>query len=251
MKIEYRGEIGIFRMQAGKANAFSAAFLASLDEKLDEIIEQPVNCLVVTGDEKNFSAGLNLIELWDYDRMRLTQFLERFSSVFMKVLKLPSIVIAAVNGNAIAGGAILALLADYRIMARGESRIGVNEIDVGIPFPPQVLEIVKQRLPRPSYFDAIYRGLLYKPDEALKAGFVDEVCEPSMLEERAISLAQEMALKSRSSLASIKHHLHALDVEKLEMIGRLGNSDFIDIWFSEDTRSRMGALVEALKAKKR
>jgi enoyl-CoA hydratase/carnithine racemase len=238
-------------MNTGKANSIGGNFLAALGQALNELHEKRVKCLIMTGYEKNFCAGLNLIELWEYDRAQLTHFLEQFADVFVGVIKLPCVLIAAVNGNAIAGGAILAQLADYRLMARGDSRIGVNEINIGIPFPHQALEIVKQRLPRRSYFDAIYRGLLYSPDEALKAGFLDEVCEPSMLEGRALSLAEEMAAKSRDALAEIKKNIGVFDVERLEKMGRIGNSAFVDVWFSEETRSRMGALVESLKAKKR
>jgi enoyl-CoA hydratase/carnithine racemase len=251
MKIEYRGEVGILRMQAGKANAMSPSFLSLLDQKFDELQERPVTCLILTGDDKNFSAGLNLIELWEYDRIQLAQFMEQFAATFVRLIRLPFAVIAAINGNAVAGGAILAQLADYRIMARGDARIGVNEINVGIPFPQQALEIVKSRLPRSSYFDAIYRGLLFTPDEALKYGLIDEVCEPTDLEQRAFALAEELAAKNRVALTSIKHNLAAFDIERLERLGRIGNSEFIDIWFSDETRSRMGKIVESLKAKKR
>src|SRR5207253_3584377 len=138
-----------------------------------ELQKQPVGCVILTGYEKHFSTGLNLLELWEYDRAQMTQFLQQFCTVFMKVVRLPQVIVAAINGNAIAGGAILAQTADYRIMARGEARIGVNEINVGIPFPRQALEIIKSRLPRQYYFDAIFRGLLFTPDEALKIGFLD------------------------------------------------------------------------------
>lgn len=251
MRVEYRDNIAIARMQLGKANAMGASFLTGLTQILDQLQEKPAGCVILTGYDRFFSAGLNLLELWEYDRVELTQFLNKFSSTFIRLVKLPQVVIAAINGNAIAGGAILAQTADYRIMARSEIKIGVNEIQLGIPFPRQVLEIVKDRLPPTSHFDAIYRGLLYTPDEALKVGFVDEVCESDELEKRAFSLAQEIASKQWDALACIKQDLLASRVEKLEMLGRLGDSDFINIWFSKDTRARMGMLVESLKAKKK
>jgi enoyl-CoA hydratase/carnithine racemase len=251
MHIEYKDKIAIVRMQLGKANAMGTDFLSSLSKVLDQLQEKPTGCVVLTGYDRFFSAGLNLPELWEYDRFQLTQFLEQFSTVFMRLMKVPQVVIAAINGNAIAGGAILAQTADYRIMAKGDIKIGVNEIQVGIPFPRQVLEIVKDRIPNRSYFDVFYRGVLFNPEEALKVGLIDEVSEPTALEERAISLAQEMAAKNWEALACIKRDLCASKMEKLEMLGRLGDSDFINIWFSEDTRARMGAIIESLKAKKK
>jgi 3,2-trans-enoyl-CoA isomerase len=251
MHIEYKGSVAIARMQLGKGNAMGGDFLIGLNQMLDELQEKPAGCVVLTGYDKFFSAGLNLLELWEYDRVQLTQFLTQFSHTFMRLMKIPQVIISAINGNAIAGGAILAQTTDYRIMAKGDIRIGVNEIQVGIPFPRQVLEIVKDRLPVTSHFDAVYRGVLFSPEEALKAGFVDEICDKEVLEERAISLAKEMASRHFDALACIKRDMSASKLERLEMLGRLGDSDFINIWFSEDTRNRMGAIVESLKAKKK
>ncbi len=251
MNIEQHDGVALLRMQTGKANAMSASFLNALDQALDELYRKKTGAVVLTGYEKHFSAGLNLLELWEYDRSQLTQFLERFSSVFLKLMRLPQVMIAAINGNAIAGGAILAQTADYRLMARGDFRIGVNEINVGLPFPRQVLEILRERLPRASHFDAFYRGLLYAPDEAQKVGFIDEVCAPNELEARAMAIAQELAGKDREALARIKHGYTAFHIERLEMLSRLGDSEFIDIWFSDECRARMGAIVESLKAKKK
>src|ERR1051326_6757641 len=108
----------------------SAAFMTSLGKALDELHTHPSKCVILTGYEKHFSAGLNLLELWEYDRAQLTHFLEQFSGIFMKLMRLPQVMIAAINGNAIAGGAILAQTGDYRIMARGDARIGVDRKSV-------------------------------------------------------------------------------------------------------------------------
>ncbi|MBI4851060.1 MAG: enoyl-CoA hydratase/isomerase family protein [Acidobacteria bacterium] len=251
MDVEYKDGVAIARMQLGKANAMGANFLAGLNQILDQLQERPAGCVVLTGYDRFFSAGLNLLELWEYDRVQLSQFLSQFNSTFMRFMKIPQVVISAINGNAIAGGAILAQTTDYRIMAKGDIRIGVNEIQVGIPFPRQVLEIIKDKLPVTSHFDAIYRGVLFSPEEALKVGFVDEICDLEKLEQRAFSLAKEMASKHFGALACIKRDMSASRLEKLEMLGRLGDSDFLNIWFSEDTRARMGTIVDSLKSKKR
>ncbi|MEW6730428.1 MAG: enoyl-CoA hydratase/isomerase family protein, partial [Acidobacteriota bacterium] len=205
MRIEYRDGFAILHMQMGKANAISPSFLAAALKALDELEEQSVNCIILTGYDKYFSAGLNLLELWEYNRIQLLEFVQQFEAVFVRILRLPQIVIAAINGHAIAGGAILAQLADYRIMVDGDLRIGVNEIDLGIPFPRQILEILKERLPRASYFDVLYRGLLFPPQEALRVGLIDEISAPESLEQRAILLATELAAKSKTALACIKH----------------------------------------------
>lgn len=253
MKIEVLDGIVVLRMQAGKANAMSISFLESLDGLLTTLETQhkEAKCIVFTGYEKFFSAGLNLLELWDYDEAQLKAFFHLFSTVFLRWVKLPQLVIAAINGNAIAGGAILAQTADYRIMAQGDFKIGVNEVNLGIPFPKQVLDIVKQRVPATSYFEVFYQGRLYNPEAALKIGFIDEVCSADQLETRALSLAQELNQKSRAALQCVKRDLAVIDIARQELLAKDGDQEFLDIWFSPETRATLGAMVEALKAKKR
>jgi enoyl-CoA hydratase/carnithine racemase len=249
MNIEYQDGIAWLRMRTGKANAIGDNFLKLLAEATVELAASAAKVVILTGDERNFCAGLNLVELWDYNRQEMTEFIRQFSNTFLRFIKLPQVVIAAVNGNAIAGGAILAQTAEYRLMVDSGAKIGVNEVNLGIPFPRQALAMVASRLARDKYFEVIYQGKLFTPPEALQIGLIDEICPASGLESRAVQLAQDLASKNRRALARIKQDLNAGRLEELEKLGTLGDTEFVDVWFSEDTRAQLASMIETIKSK--
>jgi enoyl-CoA hydratase/carnithine racemase len=249
MDIEYQDGVAWLRMRTGKANAIGSNFLKLLGEATAELAASSAKVVVLTGDERNFCAGLNLVELWDYNRQEMTDFIGKFSSTFLRFTRLPQVVIAAVNGNAIAGGAILAQTAEYRLMVAEGAKIGVNEVNLGIPFPRQALAMVASRIARDKYFEVIYQGKLFTPAEALQMGLIDEICSTTNLALRAAELAQDLAGKNRRALARIKQDLNAGRLEELEKLGTLGDTEFVDVWFSEDTRAQLGAMIETIKNK--
>ena len=112
--------------------------------------------------------------------------------------------VAAINGHAIAGGAVLACCADRRIMAREGGRIGVTEMLVGVPFPALAFEIVRFAVP-PRYLpEFTLSGATYATDAALDRGWIDEIAEPGELLEDAVAVAQELALLSPAAFAQTK-----------------------------------------------
>jgi enoyl-CoA hydratase len=128
MQIERQGSVALLRMNAGKANAINERWIARMGGLLDELLAAPPRALVLTGDARVFCAGLDLPALIDLSTAELTAFIRRFSEIMLRIFGLPWPVIAAVNGPAVAGGCVLALQADRRLMASGEGpRIGLNE----------------------------------------------------------------------------------------------------------------------------
>jgi enoyl-CoA hydratase len=105
MHIERDGTVAILGMQAGKANAINPRFLDLLGSCLGELTATPPGALVLTGDGRSFSAGLDLPALIDLGTAELTDFILRFSDTMLRVFALPFPVVAALNGHAIAGGA--------------------------------------------------------------------------------------------------------------------------------------------------
>ncbi len=116
----------------------------------------------------------------------------------------PKPVVAAINGHAIAGGAVLACCADSRIMARESGRIGVTELLVGVPFPALAFEIVRFAVPPRHLPEFTLSGATYATDIALQRGWVDEVAEPDDLIEDAVAVAHELALLSPAAFAQTK-----------------------------------------------
>jgi enoyl-CoA hydratase/carnithine racemase len=114
MQIETTEGIALIRLNGGKANAMDRAFLERLGELLEALGH--ARAVVLTGYDRFFSAGLDLPALMELDRTSLGSFIELFSDIMLRVLTLPMPVVAAINGHAIAGGCVLALQADHRLM---------------------------------------------------------------------------------------------------------------------------------------
>src|SRR5688572_16249963 len=127
MNIEPKGRVALVRLRGGKANAMSRELLKGLGALFDELGRGDAGAVVLTGCEKFCSGGLALPELVDLDRASLRAFMVEFQTAMLKVFTCPRPVVAAVNGHAIAGGCVLAMMTDLRLMAEGEHKIGLNE----------------------------------------------------------------------------------------------------------------------------
>jgi enoyl-CoA hydratase len=207
MRVERQGAVAVLSMNAGKANAINPRFLDLLGGLLDELAATPPGALVLTGDARSFSAGLDLPALIDLGTKELTGFIRRFSDTMLRVFSLPWPVVAAVNGHAIAGGCVLALQADVRLMASGESRIGLNEVRLGIGLPAAVVETLRCQVPAASLLPIAAEGGLFLPEEAVRLGLVQEVVEPSKLLARALERATALAALPPLAFAQVKASL--------------------------------------------
>lgn len=187
------GPARLLRLAHGKASALDLEFLRALTSELDATVHDEVRALVLTGSGSIFSAGVDLVRLRDAGDGYLKEFLPAMHRCFERLFFLPIPTIAAVNGHAIAGGGVLTLACDYKLMARGAARIGLPEHVVGVPFPVLVLEMVRATLSPPVAQEALLRGSIYSPDEALARGFVNELVEAPELLSRAESVAREFA----------------------------------------------------------
>src|SRR4051794_27933939 len=132
--------VALLSLSAGKANAMSAELLDILDAMFSRLEASDARAAVLTGYDRFFSAGLALPTLIDLDRPAMKRFIERFNVVMMRLFAQPRPVVAAINGHAIAGGCVLALQCDWRIMAEGDFKIGLNEVQLGIGLPSVVIE---------------------------------------------------------------------------------------------------------------
>ncbi len=234
-------------MESGRANAIGPGFLSGLESALVEVRAADVRGVVLTGYDRFFSAGLDLVELWSLDRSRMTAFLHQFDQVFLGVFDLPKPVVAAVNGHAVAGGCILACTCDARVMADGAGKIGMPEIELGLPFPTVALEVVRSVFPANLLLALLAGGANYPPGRAKELGIVDAVVPPEALIQEATDRCQAYARKAPAAYAAIKQALHAEVQTRIRSRWQEGNERFLDCWFSDEGRARIGAARERLQ----
>src|SRR5262249_758098 len=121
------------------------------------------------------------------------RFLPLLSQVLRALFAFPRPMVVVANGHAIAGGGVIVLAADARLMAKAAGRIGVPELLVAWPFPGAALEVVRFAVPRDRVQALLYTGRTLPPQEALAAGLVDEVVAPGELMARAQEIARQFA----------------------------------------------------------
>ena len=236
--------IAVLTMRHGKANALDIEFCDALAARFAALREGDAKAVVLTGQGSIFSAGVDLRRLSEGGADYIRNFLPALHALYDAVFFHPKPVVAAINGHAIAGGAILACCADRRIMARAAGRIGVTELLVGVPFPALAFEILRFATPARYLSEFALSAATYASDAAVDRGWIDEVAEPEELLEDAVAVATELAELSPPAFAQTKRQLRAPVAERYAASGAATDKAVTDIWCADATLSFIRAYVE-------
>ncbi len=204
LDIERNGDVQILHLRNGE-NRFNRSSLDAINGALDEIesADDPT-ALVVTGEGKFFSNGLDLDWLTGDGAGEVDTFLADFEGLFARVLTFPMITVGALNGHVFAGGAMFSMAMDFRVMRSDRGFWCLPEVDLGMPLRPGMNAIVKGRLPKATFHQAIVTGKRFNAEEALAGGIVDSTATEADVLPKAIELAQTYAGKNRASLRALK-----------------------------------------------
>ena len=239
LNIEERGDVTVLRLEHGRVNAMDAELL----DAVTAAVTATDRAVLITGTGTAFSAGVDLRRILDGGPTYVADFLVALSRMFRAVFDHPRPTVAAVNGHAIAGGCVLALACDVRLMSGG--RIGLAELAVGVPFPVAALEIVRHALgPRA---DRVLLGAdTVDAEQALALGLVDQLTGPGDLLPRGLSLAAELASRSPEAYRSAKERLHRPARAAIDAATPDEHAAVLDGWTSAETRGRIEAALERL-----
>lgn len=241
VEVNRRGNVALLTMRAGKANAMNVRLLEALDTTLEDVDD--ADAIAITGEGRAFSAGLALPELIELDRESMLHMIAIFEKVMRRVLAFPRATVAAINGHALAGGCVLALMCDARVMSAGT--IGLNEIQLGIGLPTIVVEPVRMKLAPHAWGPIALEGRVMVPAEALRLGLVDEVVEPGALEERVMEIATARAAAPLAYM-QIKKALIAPTLREWERRHEDAREAWLDTWFSDHAQRTLRATVERI-----
>jgi len=172
-EITTQKDVTRLRLAHGKASALDLELCRGLLDALSRLREECPAAVIVTGTGGIFSAGVDLLRVLEEKGPYIREFLPALEDVVESMFTFPRPVVAAVNGHAIAAGAVVALAADRRAMAEGKGRFGLPEIRVGVPFPPAVVELLRFTLPARHRAEALYGGSTYDAATAVARGLVD------------------------------------------------------------------------------
>jgi len=231
--------LAVVTMRHGKANALDIEFCEALTARFGELRGSDVKAVVLNGQGKIFSAGVDLIRVSKGGADYVRQFLPALHRLYDAAFHFPKPVVAAINGHAIAGGCVLACCADRRIMANDGGRIGVTELLVGVPFPALAFEILRFAVPARHLPEFTLSGATYETGAALDRGWIDELAEPPELLEDAIAVATELAELSPAAFAQMKLQLRQAVTERYAQCGAATDRKVTEIWAAPETLGRI------------
>lgn len=236
--VRFTTDEGIARvaLSRGKVNAINEKVVEELSNCFKELADDSeVKAVILTGEGKFFTFGFDIPEFLGYSKDSFIRYLTKFTDLYTYLFLYPKPVIAALNGHTIAGGCMLAISCDYRIMVQGKAKISLNEINFGSSLFAGSVEIMKLLLGQKNAEAALYGGTMYSPEEALQSGLIDQISSEADLEVEARKIAQQYAAKDGAAFKSVKNLLRKPAAE--EMIKREKDSilEFVDIWYSEST----------------
>ena len=212
--IKKEDDISIITLDDGKANVFSPEMSNQLNVCLDQV-DTESGCLINTGREGMFSAGLDLkvIQSGDVDRI-----LEMSSSAFKllaRIFSFPRPVIAACSGHGIALGTFLVCCCDYRIGIKGDYMLGANEMRTNMVIPTPILELIKFRVNDSHKYRAVLGAEMYNFNQAQEAGLIDDIVEIDNLMTAAKDKAKDLATMGHPSYTMTKELFIAEPMAKI------------------------------------
>jgi 3,2-trans-enoyl-CoA isomerase len=185
------GEVREIRLARPPVNALNGELLETLTAAVNAAAGERA-AIVITGRPGVFSAGLDVPAILTLDREAMMRMFASLWRAQQAIALSPVPVVFGITGHCPAGGTVLAIHADYRVMAMGEFRLGLNEVQVGL-YPGPVIHGAFRRLVGGHAAQLLTRGALIDPATALRMGLVDELCDPAQCAARAVAMAREVA----------------------------------------------------------
>jgi enoyl-CoA hydratase/carnithine racemase len=211
-------DVAVITLNDGE-NCFNPLFMQAFMDTLDRLEEETdVSTMVVkSSHEKIFSNGLDLEWLLPQIENRKSQvvidFFYRLNALFKRILTYPMITIAAITGHAFAAGAILSCAFDFRYMRSDRGYFCLPEIDLGIPFLPGMIAILKKAIPPLAYHELVYTGKRFTAEECEEHRIITRACHLDHLMAETLAFAKAQT-KKRGIIREIKarEFRHIIDI---------------------------------------
>lgn len=248
-RIDHDGGIRELKLARPPVNALNPELLASLREAIVAAPGEGVRALVLSGGPGVFSAGLDVPRLLSLDPAGLEGAWREFFGVCEALARSPLLSVAAIGGHSPAGGAVMSLYCDYRVMARGPYKIGLNEVQVGL-FVPDCIQYALRRLVGAYRAERLMvAGAMIESDQALAIGLVDELTDIDHVTVRAVAWLQDMLKLPPHALHNTRSIARQDLVDVISDPARMDIPRFLQEWHREETQTVLQGLVARLKAK--
>ncbi|MBW1296141.1 enoyl-CoA hydratase/isomerase family protein [Aquimarina litoralis] len=252
IQIEKKNEYVVVQLNRGKVNAINHQMVKEIRQVFNEFEnDDSVKGAIITGIPHFFTAGLDVIELYSYDRPKMNEFFNDFGGMYIQLAKFSKPFICAITGYSPAGGCVIAITADHRIMAAGEKyTIGLNEVAVNIQISSNLVRGYSYWIGEGKANEYILSGKLLNVDEALTSGLVNEVCDMENVIARAEIKMQQYLQADPEIFKNTKYKLRKDWLESMENDPKIDLEQAISLWWKPEIRNRMKAFVESLQKNK-
>ncbi len=246
LSVEYQNKVALVGLNRGITNAINLQLVEELVEALKDVKNAPQahSMILCSSNQTFFSIGFDIPQLLDLEKQDFRSFYRAFNRACLDLYTFPMPTVAAISGHAIAGGCILALSCDYRVISEGRKLLGLNEIKLGVPVPYPADCILRSLVGNRYAREIMDKGEFYEPAESLKLGMVDHVVPPEQVLQFSLGLAGELGSWSPGAFAIIKRN--RVEMIQEQALARLEEREelFLACWYSDRARELLKGAVE-------
>ncbi|GAA0705625.1 enoyl-CoA hydratase/isomerase family protein [Dokdonella soli] len=237
------------RLARPPVNALDPALVHALRTAVEAAPSQGARALVLSGAPGLFSAGLDVPTLLQLDRAAFRVFWNDFFGLCAALARSPIPVAAAITGHAPAGGAVLSIMCDYRIMARGAFKIGLNEVQVGLSVPDCIQAALRRLVGVYRAERLMVAGAMLDAEQADAIGLVDELVDTDFVVPRALAWLGELLKFPPNAMGETRRLARADLAAVFADPAKLPVEEFLDGWFAPEAQTVLKALVARLKSR--
>ena len=251
IQVTKKDNYAILQLNRGKVNAINHEMVKEIRAAVAEIsASDDIKGLILTGTPHFFTAGLDVIELYSYNKEQITDFFADFGGLFIDLVTFEKPLVAALTGYSPAGGCVMAIACDYRVMAKGEKyTIGLNEVAVNVQISKNLTDAYAFWLGAAKAHHYILNGALLKVDEALEVGLINEAVDLEDVLPAAEKQMQKYLSFHEGIFKNSKKHLRQNWIDQLETDPKKSLKQASEMWWEPEIRARMGAFVQSLQKK--
>ena len=253
---QYRhADILELRLARPPANAFDQHLSRALREAIQAAPASGARGIVLSGKPGMFSGGLDVAAVLELDAAgRMGELWREYSTLCRAIAASPVPIVAAIAGHAPAGGAVLAVFCDYRVMARSVDadkpfRIGLNETQVGLIVPAEIQAGMRRLVGAHRAERLMVAGAMVDPDEALRIGLADELTQVENVLPRAIEWLQALLALPPKAMSGTRAIARADLVAAFDGATHRDVDAFVREWFSDESRATLKGVLAKLKSK--
>ncbi|WP_156689150.1 enoyl-CoA hydratase/isomerase family protein [Mycobacterium sp. Marseille-P9652] len=243
IEVHTAGSVQVLSLSSGRVNALDVELLEELTLAVGDLARAGAGALVVTGEGRVFSAGVDLNRVVQGGAEYTDRLIPALSAAFEALFCYPAPTVAAVNGAAIAGGCVLACACDRRLAAP-EAQIGASEVRVGVPFPVAALEVMRHAC-GDRVEEVLLGGRTYRGPEAVAAGLAHRVVTDDLVE-AAVAEATDLAGIPAEAYRHTKSQLRAPTISRIRAGGAV-DAEVSRMWGADETRRHLADYVERLR----